>query len=83
MHTPYSTYPAMETCSTVPANEMKKAECECEKSNFSCDFQHLKLQLLVLPLEKLSEESKKTVARLVDMDSSHLTLDFFSKLPQQ
>lgn len=34
-------------------------------------------------LEKFREESKKTVVRLVDMESSYLTVDFFRKLPQE
>ncbi|EYU42313.1 hypothetical protein ABFS83_14G153800 [Erythranthe nasuta] len=34
-------------------------------------------------LEKFREESKKTVIRLVDMESSYLTVDFFRKLPQE
>ncbi|XP_071689971.1 phragmoplastin DRP1E-like isoform X2 [Rutidosis leptorrhynchoides] len=34
-------------------------------------------------LEKFREESKKTVSRLVEMESSYLTVDFFRKLPQE
>ncbi|XP_021898098.1 dynamin-related protein 1E [Carica papaya] len=34
-------------------------------------------------LEKFREESKKTVLRLVDMESSYLTVDFFRRLPQE
>ncbi|KAL8092014.1 phragmoplastin DRP1E-like [Apium graveolens] len=34
-------------------------------------------------LEKFRDESKKTVTRLVDMESSYLTVDFFRKLPQE
>lgn len=34
-------------------------------------------------LEKFRDESRKTVARLVDMESSYLTVDFFRKLPQE
>lgn len=34
-------------------------------------------------LEKFREESKKTVVRLVDMEASYLTVDFFRKLPQE
>ncbi|PSS10088.1 Dynamin-related protein like [Actinidia chinensis var. chinensis] len=34
-------------------------------------------------LEKFREESRKTVVRLVDMESSYLTVDFFRKLPQE
>nr|KAJ0197544.1 hypothetical protein LSAT_V11C700347000 [Lactuca sativa] len=34
-------------------------------------------------LEKFRDESKKTVIRLVDMESSYLTVDFFRKLPQE
>ncbi|CAH9113961.1 unnamed protein product [Cuscuta europaea] len=33
-------------------------------------------------LEKFRDESKKTVTRLVDMEASYLTVDFFRKLPQ-
>ncbi|KAK9051467.1 hypothetical protein SSX86_028094 [Deinandra increscens subsp. villosa] len=32
-------------------------------------------------LEKFRDDSKKTVVRLVDMESSYLTVDFFRKLP--
>ncbi|KAJ7961839.1 putative Dynamin [Quillaja saponaria] len=34
-------------------------------------------------LERFREESKKTVIRLVDMESSYLTVDFFRRLPQE
>ncbi|KAG8363488.1 hypothetical protein BUALT_Bualt19G0027600 [Buddleja alternifolia] len=34
-------------------------------------------------LERFREESRKTVVRLVDMESSYLTVDFFRKLPQE
>ncbi|VVA34221.1 PREDICTED: dynamin-related [Prunus dulcis] len=34
-------------------------------------------------LERFREDSKKTTLRLVDMESSYLTVDFFRKLPQQ
>ncbi|KAF5732826.1 dynamin-related protein 1E isoform X1 [Tripterygium wilfordii] len=34
-------------------------------------------------LEKFRDESKKTVLRLVDMESSYLTVDFFRRLPQE
>ncbi|KAK9667912.1 hypothetical protein RND81_13G020300 [Saponaria officinalis] len=34
-------------------------------------------------LEKFREESKKSTLRLVDMESSYLTVDFFRKLPQE
>ncbi|CAK9178993.1 unnamed protein product [Ilex paraguariensis] len=34
-------------------------------------------------LEKFRDESKKTTLRLVDMESSYLTVDFFRKLPQE
>ncbi|KAK4801928.1 hypothetical protein SAY86_000131 [Trapa natans] len=34
-------------------------------------------------LERFREESKKTVTRLVDMESSYLTVEFFRKLPQE
>ncbi|KAL7238401.1 hypothetical protein ACSBR2_004489 [Camellia fascicularis] len=34
-------------------------------------------------LERFREESKKTVIRLVDMESSYPTVDFFRKLPQE
>ncbi|KAL5791489.1 hypothetical protein ACOSP7_000083 [Xanthoceras sorbifolium] len=33
-------------------------------------------------LERFREDSKKTTMRLVDMESSYLTVDFFRKLPQ-
>ncbi|RAL52066.1 hypothetical protein DM860_014893 [Cuscuta australis] len=34
-------------------------------------------------LERFREDSKRTVVRLVDMESSYLTVDFFRKLPQE
>ncbi|PSS24843.1 Dynamin-related protein like [Actinidia chinensis var. chinensis] len=34
-------------------------------------------------LEKFREDSRKTVVRLVDMESTYLTVDFFRKLPQE
>lgn len=34
-------------------------------------------------LEKFRDESRKTIARLVDMESSYLTVDFFRRLPQE
>ncbi|KAI3444855.1 hypothetical protein Pfo_001520 [Paulownia fortunei] len=34
-------------------------------------------------LERFREESKKTVIRLVDMESSYLTVEFFRRLPQE
>ncbi|KAH7442230.1 hypothetical protein KP509_03G077800 [Ceratopteris richardii] len=34
-------------------------------------------------LEKFREESRKTALRMVDMEASYLTVDFFRKLPQE
>ncbi|GAB4857748.1 Phragmoplastin drp1e [Ancistrocladus abbreviatus] len=34
-------------------------------------------------LERFREESRRTTLRLVDMESSYLTVDFFRKLPQE
>ncbi|XP_061370533.1 phragmoplastin DRP1E-like isoform X2 [Gastrolobium bilobum] len=34
-------------------------------------------------LERFREESKKTTVRLVDMESSYLTVEFFRRLPQE
>lgn len=34
-------------------------------------------------LEKFRDESRKTVLRMVDMEASYLTVDFFRKLPQE
>lgn len=34
-------------------------------------------------LERFREESKKTVVRLVDMEASYLTVEFFRTLPQE
>lgn len=34
-------------------------------------------------LEKFREEGKKTAIRLVDMEASYLTVEFFRKLPQE
>ncbi|CAN4126017.1 unnamed protein product [Withania somnifera] len=34
-------------------------------------------------LEKFRDEGRKTVVRLVDMETSYLTVDFFRKLPQE
>lgn len=57
-----------------------------------CDIQELKrfptLQAEIAAaaneaLERFREQSKKTVTRLVDMESSYLTVDFFRRLPQE
>jgi hypothetical protein len=57
-----------------------------------CDFQELKRfpslrselsQAATEALEKMREESKKTCVRLVDMEASYFTVDFFRKLPQE
>lgn len=59
---------------------------------FGMDYQELKrfptLQAEIAAasneaLERFREESKKTVVRLVDMESSYLTVDFFRRLPQE
>ena len=34
-------------------------------------------------LERFRDESRKTTLRLVEMESSYLTVDFFRKLPQE
>lgn len=34
-------------------------------------------------LERMRDESKKATLKLVDMESSYLTVDFFRKLPQE
>ena len=34
-------------------------------------------------LEKFRDESRKTALRMVEMESSYLTVDFFRKLPQE
>jgi hypothetical protein len=34
-------------------------------------------------LERFREDSKKTTLRLVEMESSYLTVDFFRKIPQE
>ena len=34
-------------------------------------------------LERFRDDSKKTVLRMVDMESAYLTVDFFRKLPQE
>lgn len=34
-------------------------------------------------LERFREDSKKTTLRLVEMESSYMTVDFFRKLPQE
>ncbi|KAJ8450050.1 hypothetical protein Cgig2_033244 [Carnegiea gigantea] len=49
-------------------------------------FPTLKAELVAAAnqaLEKFRDESRKTVARLVDMEASYLTVDFFRKLPQE
>lgn len=40
-------------------------------------------QAAIESLERLRDDSKKTTLRLVDMESSYLTVDFFRKLPQE
>lgn len=34
-------------------------------------------------LEKFRDESKKTAVRLVEMEQSYMTVEFFRKLPQE
>uniref|UniRef100_A0A7N0TQV6 Uncharacterized protein n=1 Tax=Kalanchoe fedtschenkoi TaxID=63787 RepID=A0A7N0TQV6_KALFE len=38
--------------------------------------------VVIESLEKMREESKRSTLKLVDMESSYLTVDFFRKLPQ-
>jgi hypothetical protein len=40
-------------------------------------------QAAVEALERMRDESRKTSLRLVDMEASYLTVDFFRKLPQE
>lgn len=40
-------------------------------------------QAAIESLEKMRDDSKKTALRLVDMEASYLTVDFFRKLPQE
>jgi hypothetical protein len=40
-------------------------------------------QAAIEALERMRDESRKTSLRLVDMESSYLTVDFFRKLPQE
>lgn len=40
-------------------------------------------QAAIEALEKMRDDSKKTALRLVDMEASYLTVDFFRKLPQE
>jgi hypothetical protein len=40
-------------------------------------------QAAIEALERMRDESKKTSLRLVDMEASYLTVDFFRKLPQE
>ena len=37
----------------------------------------------ITALERFRDESKKTALRLVDMENSYLTVEFFRKLPQE
>ncbi|KAL3497687.1 hypothetical protein ACH5RR_040419 [Cinchona calisaya] len=49
-------------------------------------FRTLQADILVAAneaLERFRDDSKKTVLRMVDMESSYLTVDFFRKLPQE
>lgn len=40
-------------------------------------------QAAIEALERMRDDSKKTTLRMVDMESSYLTVDFFRKLPQE
>ncbi len=40
-------------------------------------------QAAVEALERMRDESRKTSLRLVDMEASYLTVDFFRKLPRE
>jgi len=40
-------------------------------------------QAAIEALERMRDDSKKTTLRMVDMEASYLTVDFFRKLPQE
>jgi hypothetical protein len=49
-------------------------------------FPHLQAEISAAAteaLERFRDDSRKTVLRLVEMESSYLTVDFFRKLPQE
>ncbi|VFQ75826.1 unnamed protein product [Cuscuta campestris] len=62
---------------------VRKSMVECEELKRFPSLQSAIVAASNEALEKFREESKKTVVRLVEMEASYLTVDFFRKLPQE
>ncbi|KAL3833018.1 hypothetical protein ACJIZ3_007754 [Penstemon smallii] len=62
---------------------VRKSMAECQELKRFPTLQSTIVGAANESLERFRDESKKTVIRLVDMESSYLTVDFFRKLPQE
>lgn len=74
---------SVETVHLILKELVRKSINETEDLN---RFPHLQAEISAAAteaLERFRDDSRKTVLRLVDMESSYLTVDFFRKLPQE
>ncbi|KAJ8556351.1 hypothetical protein K7X08_023109 [Anisodus acutangulus] len=62
---------------------VRKSVGECQELKRFPSLQSAIAAASYQALEKFREEGRKTVLRLVDMEASYLTVDFFRKLPQE
>jgi hypothetical protein len=62
---------------------VRKSIGECKELRRFPTLQAELAQAAIEALERMRDESRKTSLRLVDMESSYLTVDFFRKLPQE
>ncbi|CAM6036118.1 unnamed protein product [Sphagnum compactum] len=62
---------------------VRRAVGECTELKRFPSLRSELTQAAIEALEKMREESKKTSLKLVDMEASYLTVDFFRKLPQE
>ncbi|CAM6046667.1 unnamed protein product [Sphagnum compactum] len=62
---------------------VRKAVSECTELKRFPSLRSELSQAAIEALEKMREDSKKTCVRLVDMEASYFTVDFFRKLPQE
>jgi len=62
---------------------VRKSIGECSELKRFPSLQGELAQAAIESLERMRDDSKKTTLRMVDMESSYLTVDFFRKLPQE
>ncbi|KAG0556376.1 hypothetical protein M758_11G047200 [Ceratodon purpureus] len=62
---------------------VRKSIGECSELKRFPSLQGELNQAAIQALERMRDDSKKTTLRMVDMESSYLTVDFFRKLPQE